>query len=420
MSVQKRGESYHYRFQVEGKRYHGVCVDCTSKRQALDYESKIKSEVSTIRSQRNVVALVENYRRELTGSTDIPLCDALKRAEAKPSKRKPQKERVAVKLAYWQDFVAFMRDKYPDVKHLAAVRRQHCESYVSHLTQHGRFTVKNGLQLSSKTIKEIVAVCRGVFTRLQEDAGIIHSPFNGIELPVGDSVSRDIFTQEELQLIKEGIADDDFCRPLFTVAALTGLTEGDICTLKWSELQCNYDGQLYIRRLRRKTQVALEIPVMPALRAYLSDQPRLDENIFPEHAALYLKSSTVVSKRIIRFLRGQGIETRKQIDGRRAVSVKDLHSMRHVFCYYAGMAGIPFETVQSIVGHLTPEMTRHYMAHVTLRDKTEAMRKLPTFLTLVEPSVPLLQVTSPRERLLSIVQEMPDTEVDRLLQQLCG
>ena len=84
------------------------------------------------------------------------------------------------------------------------------------------------------------------------------------------------------------------------------------------------------------------------------------------------------------------------------------------------MAGIPLETVQSIVGHLTPEMTRHYMAHVTLRDKATAMKKLPSFLTLWDGPVQMLPVASPRERLISLIREIPDTEVDRLLQQLCG
>ena len=38
-------------------------------------------------------------------------------------------------------------------------------------------------------------------------------------------------------------------------------------------------------------------------------------------------------------------------------------SLRHCFCYYAGMRGVPLPVVQSIVGHLTASMTKHYQSH---------------------------------------------------------
>ena len=66
----------------------------------------------------------------------------------------------------------------------------------------------------------------------------------------------------------------------------------------------------------------------------------------------------------------------------RAVSVKDLHSCRHTFCYYAGLYGIPLTIVQSIVGHMTPEMAKHYSAHASLSAKREQMRQLPEFMML--------------------------------------
>ena len=63
---------------------------------------------------------------------------------------------------------------------------------------------------------------------------------------------------------------------------------------------------------------------------------------------------------IKRFLEGLNIKTVKEFENRKAISIKDLHSMRHVFCYYAGQVGISLAVVQSIVGHMTQEMTKHY------------------------------------------------------------
>jgi len=72
----------------------------------------------------------------------------------------------------------------------------------------------------------------------------------------------------------------------------------------------------------------------------------------------------------------------------RTVSVKDVHSLRHTFCYFAGVHGIPLSIVQSIVGHMTPEMTRHYQSHADRKTKHDMMEKMPDLLSL--PVIPAL------------------------------
>ena len=59
--------------------------------------------------------------------------------------------------------------------------------------------------------------------------------------------------------------------------------------------------------------------------------------------------------------------------------MKDLHSCRHTFCCYAGLAGIPLAVVQSIVGHMTPAMTAHCSAHASMEDKRRGMERLTFF-----------------------------------------
>ena len=79
----------------------------------------------------------------------------------------------------------------------------------------------------------------------------------------------------------------------------------------------------------------MAIPILSALENYLRTLPQCGEYVFPVHAEMYLRDASLVSYRIKRFLEGLGIKTTKKPEGRRAISVKDLHSMRHVFCYYA-------------------------------------------------------------------------------------
>ena len=406
MPVKVRSGKWHYRFHVNGKSYSGVCLDCETLRQAEKFEADVRKKVNEIRAHKSVQSIIEDYRAELTGAAPVPLKDASRLAFKKPAKKIPSAKYIQQSNRYWEDFYSFMAATYPEVEHLAQVRKTHCEAYIAYLAKNGRFdkTIRSSVQyrrsrsmakekseirvtqythkaqlIAPKTIKAIATIIKWVFRVLAEDAGITLNPMDNVVLPAGDPVSREIFTEDELAQIREGIKDDPFCHPLFTVAALTGLTEGDICTLRWDEVDTRLG---CIRRKRRKTGVWLEIPLTPALEQYIFSRPRVSDYIFPEHAHLYLNSRYTVPVRVKAFLDRLGIENVKKIEGRRAVSVKDLHSMRHVFCYYAGQAGIPITTVQSIIGHLTPEMTRHYSRHDSLESKARALAKLPLFLSL--------------------------------------
>ncbi len=446
MSIRLRGTRYHYRFKINGVTYAGPCVECRTFRAAELFEESRKQEIRTelarisaeekkIRQNKTVLALIENYKQELTGATRVSLSEAYELAIRKPSKREPSEHIARQKRRYWYDFIAYMTAVYPEISELDKVRKQHCETYVRYLIDHGRFNqdidfealrhgkrikarYKRRYKLAGKTIHEIARVCKEVFTKLAAEAGIIQNPWLNVITPEWNQTDREIFSEEELSLIKEGIYDSriefsDFCRPLFLVAAVTGLTEGDICTLKWSEI--SWTTRMIFRK-RRKTGVDMAIPILSALENYLRTLPQCGEYVFPVHAEMYLRDASLVSYRIKRFLEGLGIKTTKKPEGRRAISVKDLHSMRHVFCYYAGQVGIPLATVQSIVGHMTPEMTRHYMAHVSLKAKREAIEKLPEFL-IFNNTTDQAENLSLRQRIAELAYSLPEDELYRILQK---
>lgn len=432
MSVAKRktsgGETneYHYAFAYQGKRYRGVCENCTTKRQAEEYERKLMEAAKSAASQKSVKALVENFRNELTGGTAILLTDAYELSLQKPRKRQPSDELIRTKRSYWNDFVAFMQAKYPDITTLANVQPCHAEAYIQQLRTEGRFNklisyTGNVISkkreyfhkgdLSPKTINTYQQVLSEVFQLLSRDAGIIDNPFSAIPKLSKNAETREAFTESELALIRDNA--DDFIYPLFMIAIATALREGDICTLKWNEV--NFQDEVIIKKMR-KTGHYVEIPMMPPLKSYLlelqNNAPFGSEYVLPKHAEMYLQNSSGVSYRIKQFLeRKCGIRTTKIPDNRsRAISVKDLHSCRHTFCYYAGAYGIPLNIVQSIVGHMTPEMTKHYSAHANLEAKREKMKQLPAFLMLTVATEHQKQSIS-KEKILQQIRDLPEDKL---------
>ena len=405
MSVKLRGRNFHYRFNFQGKTYHGVCVNCTTKKAAEFYEQRIRAEVENIRRQKTITALVENYKHEVLGSEPVVFDKAFALADSKPSRKKAQVEYGRTKSLYWEDFAAFMKATYPEAETLSSLTKRHCEAYVSFLVEHGRYTRPGNI--ASKTIREIISVCKRVCSTVAEDAGLLRNPWDNIISPQNNPTPREVFTEDELERISQALPSDPFCEVLFFIASMTALTEGDICTLKWSSVDW---GNNTLNLSRRKTKVHMEIPMLPELADFLLKQPRTSEYVFPEHAALYTKGSTYVSYHVKKFLHSLGIITVVKPEGRRAISVKDLHSMRHVFCYFAVRAGIPLPIVQNIVGHLTPEMTRHYANHLSAQDKLDALKRMPNIISFQREVV-----DTPRRRLTSLVETISDDEIEELI-----
>ena len=435
MSIRNKNGVWYYEFEVAGKCYRGTCRDSSGQptkieRVALAYEKAQREMVSNIRSIKSTKALVENFREELTGASAIPLREAYERSRRKPRKRTPGTGRQAIKQRHWQDFLAFMEDNYPEVTHLAAVARHHAENYVASLTTYGKYTIrkpgerKEAHPLAGATVKDYLTTITEVFTLLAEDAGLVNNPFANIPKPSLLTENRQPFTPDELETIKENL--DDFTRPLFTIAFSTALREGDICTLKWSEV--DLENLVICREKMRKTQVGVDIPIMPPLADYFGELKEkrtgkgdYAEYVLPLHAEMYLHNPSGVSYRVKTFLEEKChiVTTVKPAGRNRAVSVKDLHSCRHSFCYYAGLYGIPMNVVQGIVGHLTPEMTKLYSNHASLEAKREKMQLLPDFLNLADGTNPhLLGDCSHDPEIIALLKKIPRRYADEVKQML--
>ena len=397
---EKNGK-WHFVFQIAGKRYHRACKGCTTKRDAERFEreqyrilSGVAAEVAKIETTD---ALFEARRREITGNDAVLLVDAFEKAMRKPRKKSMSPKQQTSKQSAFADFIAFMAGNYPDVTDAAAVTKKHAEEYIGYIQRNGRYLVRNTYTRGGKTIeratrkiitsdesgvstateastipsgrtlKFFLTTCAEIFELLKEETGISRNPFSGIKIPGLNPEAREAFSDEELKLIYANL--DDFTRPLFITAVFTGLREGDICTLRWENIDLV---GMILRHKQRKTGNFVEIPIAEELfQLMLSRRTASDaEYVYPELAEMYLNNASGVSYRVKKFLENLGIKTTKIPEGRsRAVSVKDLHSCRHTFCYYAGLAGVPLATVQAIVGHMTPEMTKRYMAHTTIKDK---------------------------------------------------
>ena len=389
-------EEYHYRFMQDRRLNYGVCEGCTTERKAKDYEKDKRTLAKGMAERKSDAEDFDKYREKvITGEKRILLVDGFDEFMKKPRDREPGKKRLVANRTYFNDFTAFMADKYPEITSLRAVTTKHAEEYINLLKTTGAFSkgikyisnhakkpkekfyLSKATKLSSATVNARHKLLKSVFVRLKKDLGVIHNPFDFCFME-SDKEDREVFSEKELRVIGKNMTMP-YIKPIFIIGICTGLSLSDICLLKWIEI--NLKGRVIENKRRRKTGTKLQIPILPPLQTFLQEQNLLSghcEFVCPELAEMYLNNPTGVNYRIKTFLESLGIKTTINVENRtRAVSNKSVHALRHTFAYMAGVYNIPLAIVQSILGHMSKDMTDMYQRHADLKDKQHYFAKLP-------------------------------------------
>ena len=369
---------------------------------------------------------LENERLALVNAFDV----IKSRVKFKDIKEKS----LLAKEQHWHDFLSFMQTMYPNVNALCNVTTRHADDYMAHLIQYGQYNTKINIQqegkvsyyetknatLSPRTINGYLATIQTIFNLFCEENKLSYNPFAHIKkLEVTDE-KCEAFTPEELQIIFEKSKNDDFITGLFTIGLYTGLKEADICLLRWSEV--DLDGGI-IKLRNRHSHHEIIIPIMPPLAVFLKNlknKRRDSEYVLPEHAVLYNDDSSIISKRIKKFLNDLNIETTIRPEGRsRAIVVKGIYSLRYSFCAYAGLHNIPIAVVKSIIGHMSSEMTKHYNMNCDSQKIVEKLDLIDKYTLKIDHCQDTEIIpTIDREVLKKIIDKLPEEKLEKVVEFL--
>ncbi len=443
-----KNKNYYLQYYLNGREIKVVLRDengntITSKNKAQKAADKIlapylaKDEVQRREQAQAALKTAQEKATDLEKKMNaISITEANILAMQKPRKRQIGTESLKRKTMHWNDFTAFMADKYPDIVTLDMVTKKQAEKYIQHLIHHGKYNpviefernnkaskyIPKSTKLSSRSVNAYLISLNEIFKLLKNDAGLDINPFADIPKQKLVQAKREAFTMEELKLILQNA--DDFIYSLFAVGLCTGLREADICLLEWKEIDLQNN---LIKRITRKTGKEVIIPIMPPLMKFLNSQFPLTGNgnyVLPEHAEMYENNPSGITWRVKRFLEGLGIKTTKVPKGRtRAVSIKDVHSLRHSFCYYAGLYNVPLAIVQAVVGHMSSEMTKHYTMHATSNDIKKAFQNMPDLFGVLDitPDTKLIEVADAepeRQELRDLADTLPIDEIKNILKNI--
>jgi integrase len=257
------------------------------------------------------------------------------------------------------------------------------------------------VDVCASTYNGRVCVLREIFRTLADKAGLEYDPWEGVRLRPDDSHSRRELTMSELErlLMAAKRADVETAkksvvpwrnewRKLFLVGIYTGMRLGDCCRLSWTSVNLSSGIiQLVPQKTKRHHGRIVTIPIHPALRSALEESPENERNgyVLSTLADYYMKSKWRVGHELGRIFRAAGIVTSIQIEGRRTKTPEaTFHSLRHTFVSFAANAGVPLHIVQSIVGHESTAMTRHYY-----HENEDALRQAVAAIPAIGTDAPL-------------------------------
>ena len=367
-----RGDFWHYDFVIGGIRYRGSTgYKKHEKDKARAEEERLRVQA---REKHSVEMVWEQTKRRMISANSLEFDEEKVWKVFSSLHSTAGKHRMTLYRLYWRTLYKFLNEAHPDIRYVSDVTEVHAVEWYGYVRD---------MNLSNTSKNGYISFPKMLFKALGKAYGIIENPFHDLKKLPETNVSREAYTPEELKKI--GAYAEGWVYSLCLTAISTGLRKGDICMMRKNSVDMK---NRVLSITTRKTGVDVEIPILPGLYRHIEemffeypDSPY----VFPELAEMYqdhYKRGTITDG-VKKLLHKIGIEdTEKMVEGyARRVSIKDIHSFRHTFVYLASVNGIPLPVVQSIVGHLDPEMTKHYMDHAGRDARLAYMRQLPAYLT---------------------------------------
>ena len=219
------------------------------------------------------------------------------------------------------------------------------------------------------------SMVRGVHMMLHEalDAAVkerllAKNPTNGTTVPKCNYPEKQILGDDQLETFLKAIKGHEYWCDFFYVEVMTGLRRGEICGLKWQDINFE-ENKLQVKRSvsvkkgggvsigETKTETGVRCIQMPPSVAELLKSKRqtaITEWVFPHFlhpeqpispASAYRKLKVILKNAELPLIR--------------------FHDLRHTFATHATQGGVDPKTLAGILGHTNASFTLDTYTHVT-------------------------------------------------------
>ena len=241
-----------------------------------------------------------------------------------------------------------------------------------------------GHALSGSTVRRL----HGVFHMAMDAAVRAHlipkNPTEGVTLPKKETVPKQVLNDAQLERFMKEVQNDPIWHDFFYTELTTGLRQGEICGLMWSDFD-EAHGTLSVRRTlhvqkggrlvtgETKTGTGKRTITLPPSTAGLLAQRKkssYSQWIFPNPLRPEQPASPNAAYNHLKtLLKRAGLPSIR------------FHDLRHTFATHALASGVDAKTLSGILGHTQASFTLDTYTHVTGDMQRQAAQVMDTFMT---------------------------------------
>lgn len=239
--------------------------------------------------------------------------------------------------------------------------------------------MKSGL--SAKYVSDIVIV----FKSMAKYTAITHNfqnPLANVVLPKAEKKELRLLTESQQQQLCRTLADEKSKTSLCVLLSLyAGLRVGEVCALKWSDIDFEKNILTVNRTVQRiKTTAsacATTISIgKPKSRSSMRQIP-LPELLTDMLNCFYQKNDSYILSGSERIIEPRTMQYRfKSLLQKANLPSINYHALRHMFATNCVKAGFDVKTLSELLGHCSVETTLNRYVHSSMERKAECMSLL--------------------------------------------
>ncbi|MDD3224727.1 MAG: tyrosine-type recombinase/integrase [Clostridium sp.] len=254
---------------------------------------------------------------------------------------------------------------------------------------------------SASVIKNLNKLLKSFFNYAVDEGYLLRNPCIGKKVVIPgakEETKREIkiFTNEEIHSLNKAL-ENHRLNALILLALGTGLRQGELLGLKWSDIDfdkkvlkvqrsikevyfISENGTRELKTIEQspKTKNSIRtVPIPSSLIPILNKQTTQQKLDKLKVGSSYTKSDYVFTTQLGTTINAQNLtKSYKRILEKAKIPYKKFHSLRHTYATKLFEKNVPIKTVQMLLGHSDISTTSNIYTHVMPEKKIDAVEKL--------------------------------------------